>query len=389
MPNFSTAYANACGVKLPKECPDFPSSFIELPEEKYITLHCGAGHPARIYDFYNEVCSLLAKPLHDNNISIIQIGSEKETAAQFTIDYRGKTTLKQCSFVIENALLHLGNDSCWAHLAGMKGIPLINLCPNSPASVVSPHYHSEIFSFESEKKGKWTYDPNEKPKSINTIKPELIAAKVLEFLGIENNIKVDTILVGEFFNHGRVIDYVPDFPVKAGILKGSLNCRADMNNNQEAIGHFFSLYKGVLIMDSEIDLGLIKHLRNNIVKIAYKLDNKYNVDYLEALIKIGVPYLLSYCGDEAGLQKARFDLFDFDCVWKKSKMGKPNNENITENTYFRTRREIISDYKSYPSQAHFRDKKNFNGEFLKLGEYLNDELFWENKEHYYLFNQNG
>lgn len=385
MPNFSTTYANTCGVKLPEKSPDFPSSFIVLPDQKYITLHCGAGHPARIYDYYSEVCSFLAGPLKKHNIVIVQIGGEEEKLSEFCIDYRGKTTLKQCSFLIENALLHFGNDSCWAHLAGIKGIPLINLCPNAPPSVVSPHYHGKLFSFESDKEGKWSYNPNEIPKTINTIKPEKIAAKVLEFLGIESNISIETLEIGKFFSAGRVIDFIPNFPIKPNILKGTLNCRADIEFNQDAIAQFFEFYEGILILDSELNLNVINHYKNKIKKVVYKLDKGYNVEYIEQLTKLGIDYLLSYCGDEAGLSKARLDFFDLDPVWKQSKISKPKID-ITENTFFKTKRTLISDFKQYASKAHYRDKKNFNGESLRVGEYLNDDLFWENKEHFYIFN---
>jgi len=236
MSKLAQVYANVAGVKLPENPSDFPSNYFPVPE-KYITIHPGASDKARIYDHYNLVVMLIKPTLDAHGISIVNLGLSNEPHIHGTIDYRGKTTIRQCSYVIENSMLHFGSDSAWSHLAGLKGIPLVALYSVNPSYCAAPYYLGNNILIDAEGVGKKPYfDHPEPKKSINNIKPEEVAKGILKLLNLEDNIEMQTLRVGSDFNIQQ-IDYIPDSPIQPKVFDGQkIIIRMDVHYDINAMG---------------------------------------------------------------------------------------------------------------------------------------------------------
>lgn len=389
MPNFSQTYATACGVELPANAPKFPSTYYPVPD-KYITLQSSGGHPARNYPLFTEVCNLLAQKFAKLGIKIIQLGALTDSKINFCIDLRGKTTFRQSAFVIENALLHMGVDSSLSHLSGINDIPLVVLTPNARPSVVVPHYcNKKTIAIESDRKGnKPTYMPND--NTISTIKPETVANAVLELLEINERVVIKTLYIGEHFSKDRVIDFIPNFSITPDvpfISFAKLNCRADLSYSLNDMGRFLHFYRGCIVTKKPVPSQFLQAHKENIVKFVLKLDEGYNKDYVKMLDKSGIDYILTFSGEEKGLNDARLDLLDFNPVFKQMPMKKPVDiEGLTSDTMVRSSRSVLSKNHLYLSKYHWQKDAPFNGEPLKIGEAIDSSEFWDSLEHYYLYN---
>jgi hypothetical protein len=389
MPNFSQTYADACGVRLPDDAPEMPSSYYPIPE-RYITMQASGGHPARDYPLFSEVCNLLIQKLNKLDIKIIQLGSLTDTPIKFCIDLRGKTTFRQSAFVIENSLLHMGVDSSLSHLSGINDIPLVVLVPNHQPSVVLPHYCNEkTTAIQSDRKGKKpSYHPYD--KTISTIKPEVVANEVLNYLGINEKVVIKTLFIGDHFSKDRVVDFIPNFPIQPNLpyLSGAkLNCRADLEFNLNAINQLISLYKSSLVTNKKIPENILVKNSENIEKLVIKLENGYDKSYIKSINKIGIQYILSFCGEEKALNDIRLDLFDFNPVYKQVKVQKPLDiEGLSSDTIVRTSRTILSDNNLYATKFHWKNNIPFKGEPFKIGAAIDSLDFWDSLEHFYIYN---
>lgn len=393
MSSLAQTYANHCGASLPENPPDYPSVFFPIPE-KYITLHTTSKQSSKDYDYFSEVVNLLMPALKRNGIHVVQIGTEKEKKIPFCIDYLGKTSVRQATFVVENALLHFGIDSFWQHVAGLKKVPFVEVNSVNATNAILPHYKTKFFVVESHRNGnKPSYSAVENPKTINLIKPEEVAVAVLNLLGVNEQINVETLYIGERF-YGQDIDYVPDhvIPMIEEFHYKKINCRLDLNYNIQFLQDLLSKYKAAIITHQSIQEEILVHFKPNIPVILYRIKNgKYDLNFIQTMTKLGINFQMSSNFSDKELADLRLELFDYGKIVEESKFTEgfkffSKEENLTKNSIFRTNRHILSKNKMYPSVYHWKNNKDFRGEPLRIGEALNEPSFVENGQHYYIFN---
>lgn len=344
MSSLLQSYSNYCGIEPPLSPPDFPTSFIPLPDGPYITICTGAPSKSRIYDYYNKVIALI--PFGD--IKIVQIGAAEDYPIFGAIDYRGKANLRQEAFVIENGLLHIGNDHVFQHIAGAKGRRSVGLYSVIPASSAEPFYNYLAVSLEPDRTDKPSYTDDESPKTINSIKPEVAAREISKILGL-NEKKIKTVYIGPSYNDER-IDLIPDFPIPLDIFKGrKIVCRYDLCPNKEGLIHFLHAYGGAVITEDPIDHQILAGLKERIPHIVYFLDKNYNKDFIKALHYSGISYDL--CTEKSGKELAdlKLELFDYNQV--KTRRW-PDLAGFRPNQLFETKRVFFSRNQFYPSAWH-------------------------------------
>lgn len=395
MSKFATTYANICNVKLPKWQPKWNSLFIPVPE-KYITLQSGSGAgSARNYSFYNEVIQFLLPKLRENNIHVVQIGDKSERSVAGCIDFRGQTNLRQATFVVDNALLHLGNDSFFTHYAGSSRVPVVALYGPTQSKVTGPYYcdNEKTILIDSDRggnKASHEYVGEENPRTVDMIAPEVVAQSVLKLLNIDFEIPFKTLHIGPAFCNDEIIDFIPDFPLPANVLSDKhIGIRCDLSYKIEAVAQALALYPCNLVTDKPIPPNILEKFKKNIKFIIVRLDNlNYNKNWLRALKHSGIKYqLISRLRDD-DLANLKLDLFDFNPVHKdKSHERSLDNELYSCDSYFMTKRKYLSNGRFYPSLAHWRANAPFNHGPVKIGNFYNDLEFLEGMDHYHIYNQ--
>lgn len=377
-------YSNYLDIKPSKI--DFPSTFTPIPSGKYIVINTGAPSPGRIYDYFNKVLELIRFELGVNDITVVQIGEPGDypVISSKYVDKRGGLSLRQQTFLIENAALYIGNSTVFAKIAGLKNVKsviLYGVCPPTGENGIAEA------SFESDSDEKYSYDENESNKRINQILPENIAKSLAFALGVDWECKIKTRQINRSYLAPQ-IDFIPDYPIQPGI-QGKFFCRFDLSRNIHALVHFYSLYEVPLYTDFPLDERFLTQFKPRIKHIYYSLDGEYSLDFVKTLHKSGINYSLLTDKKGEELKKLKMELFDYNQVLEKDISARRQDaaKFATGNISFDTSRLYLSKGKTYPSRYHWQegiDTDTWISDGKPLGP-VNSKNFLESWENFYIF----
>lgn len=242
-------YASATGLEPRRQW--LLESFYPLPITRYITLHASSGMEAKNYALYGEVVRLLAHILNSQGIQIVQLGGKSDPAIHGCVHLQGKTDHHQSSYLVRNALLHVGNDSWLAHRAGELQRPLVTLFgPTTPENHAAFTFDPEKTSFiEAHRWGRRaSFQKQENPRTIDSIPPEKVANEVLRHLGVCHTFTHQSRHWGIL--HDRLIlDLIPDAVPDASFMpEAVMNVRLDYLHNEEVLAAILATGRRVSII---------------------------------------------------------------------------------------------------------------------------------------------
>lgn len=281
-------YSHQCGTVLPDSAPDFPTNFHPTPE-KYITISAKSDLPEKDYDYFDIVVAMLHPILGKAGVVIIQLGLSDETRIPGTHHFQ--TEIKQTAYLVKHSLCHLTIDAATAHLAGNYGTPLVELFGPASTSQARPHYVSRHIFLEG--------------KEMSEIKPEAAANAVLEILGVEDRIRIETSFIGRQFGVQQ-IDFIPNFrPNYAELQHCNLQVRMDYGHNEQILMEVLnSRSAGIAVMtrkplSKEISL-------DKIDKILYCIYGDYKRE--DVLAAVNSKTSFAYFGPKENINVVRRDL---------------------------------------------------------------------------------
>jgi ADP-heptose:LPS heptosyltransferase len=370
-------YANYCGVKI-GDAHVFPSLFYPTPEN-YITMHNSSGMDSKNYSYYNEVIELLAPALKEHGLEIIQIGDANDPPLFRALNFNGATTLRQSAHVVNNARLHIGNDSIWAHYAGGCKTPFVSLYGPTLSKVCGP-YHADVphSLLESDRKGE---------------------RATHHAVDIDWPINIETKFIGQEYTT-PLVELVPDHVMPAVSNLRLLNVRMDYFFQEEVLAANASIHPSVAIFTNRpITVDLLKFYHEKTQGIYYILDPEndeaiVDPEWVKELHSLGLKYtLVTYCKDPDMLAKLRLDFFDCKPILNQEKISKKHLEipdTVGHSSMFKTTRNLVSQGKLFPSKSHWlngdKPTKNKDEAYQIGGFYLKQDEFWENANHYNIFN---
>ena len=344
-------YAKSCGVKIGK--PFLKSHFFPIKFNKYITIHSDSNIQSKKYSYWDEVISLVKPFLEKENIKIIQIGTNNEQLIN-GIDLHSPTnTLKQCAYIIQNSLAHVGIDSVPVHIASSFDIPIVSIYAHTYAMTCNPYWNekSNVIIIESDRDGrKPSFSYQENPQMIDKIFPEKIAQSILDILKINNKINRKTINIGENYNR-NFCEVIPrEF---SNIQNENLNIRMDLFHNEEILLKILQNNKSCHVtLNQPISIEALKS--NRIAHINYKSDS-FDKEFVKQIRNLGIKETL-LCSSKENLANERFELFDF-----------------TINYY--NEKEIIEENKKKFLEIDFKNIKIKSSKKIALGDNLYECLF--------------
>jgi hypothetical protein len=376
-------YAKNLGVLISK--PIISEHFFPCRFDKYITIYCEDKIQSKKYLYFDMVFNLLNKVLKENKIKIIQIDAKDMILEN--VDLRlSNLTFKQNAYIISKSILHIGVDNVYSHYASSKNIPSINLFGNIYSSVSNGYWNKNK---QKNIEAKWSKKPCLNifdPKSeINTIKPEEIASKILEFISPGRKLNFNTIKIGDKFLN-RICEVVPTSFHQLPVNKDALiHLRVDYGFTEEAFMKYCTNYKTWVISDKLIQPAALEKIQNNVNKISFIIDKNSDeipsryLDLLKSL-NISFEFLIK---DEDQLGYFRNKYFDYSVNPYKIKNQKPDN--ITPSSKFISSKIIYENNIKYPSKAHWLMKnKNIDNSMNVLD---NDE-YWNELDYFYIYEQN-
>ena len=377
-------YAATTGVKIPKDPVAPYSKFFPLPG-KYITLQNSSGMKSKDYSYYQQAIDLIKPILDENDIKIVQIGGGGDEKINGTRTYCGITDFHQSSYVVKNALLHVGNDSVWCHVAGQYGVPVVELFGPTLANVCAPyHSHCESVLIESHRNGRRpSHTAEESPRTIDFIKPEEVAAAILKVLKIEEEIQFKTVYIGGKYKIPQ-IQLVPE-NISYPEFNLPLIARMDIIHDQYSLAKILSSNACEIKTNKSFSKEILLNFKSKIFSVIYEINNLEDcdlsfIDTLNKGIKFAVTSKLK--GEELGALKMK--LFD-SCIVSPEREFEKWNKGGYKGLRVKTNTKLFFGGKFYASDYHFKKNIPIEGDVFSLEEDLDSEDFINATPNFYIY----
>jgi hypothetical protein len=361
-------YALNCGLKIDK--PYIYEKYFPIPFEKYITFNPFGKFNSRKYSYWQEAINLLTPILQKENIHIVQIGGQNETGYNNCFHLMGQTNFHHTAYIIKNSLLHFGVDSFPIHVASYFDKKIVALYSNMYASQSKPYWSDSknIKLIQGDLNGKKpSYSPEEDPKIIDNIKPEVIANEILNLLNISTNIKHNTVFIGKRYN-STIIESIPSIIIPQQIFPNLLlNIRFDYIKEIEERDYICTLNNlnirnCSIVTDKPIEIEKFLQLKDKLVNIFYDITfNKIDFDFINKVkfygIKIDFIFNKSKNKDEQSLNNKKLDLIEYqELINTIENQGKPK-EQILKSEFYKSQKILFANNNTYISKAAYLENK--------------------------------
>jgi hypothetical protein len=420
MSSLVTTYASTLGLTPDRDdmLSNLRSDFYPLASERYVTIQSSSqNQAAKNYDHWNLVLEQLRPILIRAGYDIVHIGASSDTPISgVTHDLRGKTTLSQCYSVIQRSSCHIGVDSCWAHVCGALGKPLVSLYGSTCPKAHGPYWKNETKTIllESHRFGnKPSFSVQEPIKTINLIRPEQVVSSVAALLNLKYVSTHETIYAGPNF-YTPAIDLVPNIvPNPAFNPNVPMTVRMDKLFDENILLNVLNTGRAVSIITNrpltKKCLEIMVQFRSRVLGYYHELAMDCPTAYVTSVKRI-LPKCVFFTRltpetNKEQLTALRFKFFDIaQIITVESKTrehftkdtakwaNKPIDiQAAAANLVFKSSKYVLSGGKMYSSHAHLEANKpltNEKGEQVgELDQYsftpiVDTPAFWEDMLHY-------
>jgi hypothetical protein len=405
MSHLLEAYSLQTGSKIGK--PFIVKNFFPTPE-RYITIHNSSGMGAKNYDYFQEVIEEILPELSKANISLIQIGTQEDQPLNGCIHFQGKTSYHQTAYILENSMLHIGNDSFPVHLASASNTPIVALYSITTPEIAGPVFnkdHNLVKCLTPNYNGKKpSFNPNESPKTVNSIKVEEVIKNIYDILSIDPSKLIETILIGDNFKKQHV-EFIPNGILNPEKFKNvPVAMRIDLLAEGQALNEniIFSnlnlrkFYIHVCESKKIENIELLRSFRSNIAEYIIDVTNeKISKDYIKNIVEAGIKPIIFYKGiDNEYLNEIKIDLIDYNLRILNTKINNDEIDDILnriknlENLWIKTSCPIISDSKIFLSEEHYKNNISSEDPKQKIDKKINLKNLLLKKDNIFLFTYN-
>lgn len=384
-------YSRNCSVEI-KHKPEIYEKFFPIPPEltKYITLQNSSGMPAKNYSYWQEVVDILFPILDKHKIRIVTLGDKDSPFLNKTLNLCGQTSIHQSVYILNRALLHMGNDSILGHISCANDINTVLLYGSTTIDNHSPYHYNPNKSIfiESHRNGnKATFAREESPKTIDLIYPEKIAESVCKLLDIPFTYEYKTVNIGYSY-HNKLIESGCTDVVNIGQIGiPHIIMRLDYNFNLGVLIQQLSIGKTSIITDKAIPFNIIQHNKHNILEVLVEIKDDKNLQFVAELYDNRIPFRLYSFLDDDKINALKLKYMDYGIIFRKTK-NKPEflkDKNLSQ-LYYKSSKITLSNGKIFSSrwaQLNNLPQQSFESVPQLLKENKIDELWLE--EDYCLF----
>ena len=383
--------------------------FFPLAVNDYITVDTSSlGTGSLVYDHWQQVIDLIHPTLEAKKISIIQLGDKSDKPLTGCYMALGQCNFNQKAYVINKSKFHVCPNNESMHLASHLGKKMVAIFPhNCFPSQFFPYWSDkeevEIMSPDSEDKP--SFNPNENPKSINSIRPEDIALKILNFLGIFTfTPDYKTLRIGNAFYRPRIESALTHLIDPQKLSVSSIILRLDLHFNEEALKAQLEACPCSVIANCPFNEEILEKYSKNIVELVYYIEDNdpSGVSFISKAREKSITYLLrSRAGDEE-IKDYKLMYFDYGLIHQIPRKTQDDFPELKgkKNIYYKSKHFILHNTKFYTSSASLLGDEFFNltvkdpskrqvSGFPTMEHdpqpIIDDPLFWEEEEHFYFF----
>jgi hypothetical protein len=386
------AYALQSDLKIDK--PFVYEKFFPLAVDKFITIDTSnLGTSALTYDHWQLVVDLIYPKLEERGIKIVQLGNKECTPLQKCYMAIGQCSFNQKAYVLRKSLVHACPNNESSHVASIynkKSVVLFsnNCYPKQFLPYWTDLSHLEILTAPKITK-KPSFNPNETPKSINYIKPEDVARKILNFAGIVTFVpEFKTLRIGQSFHQKRIESDLTRLLNADKLGVSSLIMRMDLNFNEEALGRQLQACSCSVITNKPLSDGILDKYHKKIVELVYYIEDDNDPDFVRKIKEKSINYLLRSRKDKTQTNDFKLDYLDYGLVHQIDKRSKKDFKELKgkKKLYYKSNHFIIHDNSFYPcTSALLRLKQGTPSMEHEPHEIIDEPLFWEEEEHFHFF----
>lgn len=363
--------ALSCNSKIDK--PHIEGLFYPVVEDNYICISNTANYDSKKYNYFDDVVFHINPYLEENNIKIVQIGNSQDTPLFYCNHYLS-THRRHNTYIVSNSLMYLGNFNLYANVASTLNKKIV--CPSNVDYLDSffPYWSDgENCKIIMNNKGKTkpSSSPTENPKTINDVMPEVIAASVLDLLGIKHNLnQIETIFIGDSYQNATV-DIIPTLTFDPNTdISGTVNVRLDKSFVPEALPSIANNRKLNIVTDRPIDKNILDSIKGSIESISFFISKDTQKSDIQAFIKVGQKVKL-LTKDEKNIKEMRLNFLDQDIeLFKEKDKSESGIKKTTKNLSFLSKKNVIHEKQVYNSFLSYSKGQN-------TSKVINESALWE------------
>ena len=187
--NILEKYALSCNLKATK--PYLRDAYYPILYKDFILIDSSFSEAQFKYDHWQKVINIISQSLNEQQIYILQTGNPDDPQLEGVHRINGTANYNQTSFVVKKSKLVVSSNSFALHTAAATKTPSISLVKSKEHSALYPFWKDNSSFLYGEK------DKIFNNKLINTIKPEVVARKIIEKLNLNLNFPFETVFIGE------------------------------------------------------------------------------------------------------------------------------------------------------------------------------------------------
>lgn len=401
------SYALQSDLKIDR--PFINEKFFPLAVDKFITIDTSSlKTPALAYKHWQLVVDLIHPTLKEHGIKIIQLGNKEDTPITNCYMAIGQCNFNQKCYVINKSLVHVCPNNESMHIASALDKKCVVLFPNNCFPSQFAPYWSEkgrVETLSPETNQKPSFNPNETPKSIDKIRPEDVANKILNRAGIFTFIpSFKTLRIGDAFHNKRTestLTHLLD-PKKLGV--SSLIVRMDLNFNEDALKEQLNVSPCSVITNRPFSEEILDQYSKKIVELVYYIedDNVAGANFIKKVAGKSINFLLRSRAVSSELSDYKLTYLDQGLVHQVLRKTQEDIEELKgkRKLYYKSNHFIIHNNSFYISTASLLADESFNmtvedpaqrrnSGFPSMDHepqpIIDDPLFWEEEEHFHFF----
>lgn len=376
------AFAASSGLKISK--PYIYEKYYPLNFDKYLIIETNdSKYQSKNYDYWQEVVSLILPALKENNVNILQLCEQNDQKLTNSYTATGYNA-NQKAYLIKNCIAYIGSNSLGLQLASSYNKKIVGLYGNIYASQNRPYWSEDkdiqlIEAFD--KKTKPSYSPQENPKVINNIKPDILGQAILDSLNIKYKIKNKFTSIGLSYMN-KTIELVPNMIVNPASLGApNIIVRMDIEFNENFLAAQLAQSKCLIVTNKTISENLIKTYKANIIQIIYKIEESNDPSFINLLKNENINFALTSELDQEHINNIKIHYMDLGLIFKLNYKNKEdyNNKNIK---YYKSNHFILSNSKLYMSEAAVEKDLPIKDFDQNIQEIIDTDTFWKHADNY-------
>lgn len=357
---------------------------------KYATLDVSSDDHSNKYDHWDMVLDFLQPHLKQIGVQVVQLGDKDDTQIPGCYIAVGQTDENQRAYVIKNSCLHICTNNLSLQIASAYNKRIVTLFSNSYYEQFKPYWSKDedvevLKSYDD----KPSFNPNENPKSINSIHPEKIAQAILRNLGKPYSFEFNTLRIGSLYKKRRIESSLSNAIADIKSLGiETLIVRMDYNYNLDNLVKQLEICPCSILTSKPIPENILTKYKSKIIELIYFIDDDHDPSFVKRAIELGISTGMLSRESKEKVDGYKIDYLDIDkhinivpklTIDDIEELKGANKKKI----FYKSNKFLIHGGKAYASKMAIAAQQpiaSFEHSFMQI---IDHEDFWEEKDHFY------